>query len=879
MWPLRNLIAGLRALIRKRQTEQEMNQELRDYLEAAIQDKVRSGLTSEEARRVAKVEMGSMDSVKEQIRSSGWESSIESLGQDLRYGVRQLRRNPGFTAVAVLTLALGIGATTAIFSVTYTVLLQSAPYARPDELVEISEKGPETAPGETFQVSAGDFNDWQQQAAVFQGLAAYDRWDFKVLTGGGDPDEVWTCPVTTNLFQVLGVNAARGRTFAPKETQAVILSHPYWQRHFASDPTVVGTTLALDGKPYTVVGVAPANFQFPAASTQMWIPLTFTAADRANHQDRGLNVIARLRPGFTLQQAQAVMDTVAVRQGAQYPKTNAGWSDPVSPFEGPEVRGVLRTAILALLGAVAFVLMIVCFNVASMLLARGAARRGEMAIRAALGAGRLKLIRQLVVESVLLAIAGGAGGLVLAWWGIRAIIELVPRYNIVETMSLHQISMNFGAFAFAAALSLLTGIAVGLLPATRLSSLNVNELLKEHGRTAGASARAMRLQRMLVATQVAFTLVLLAGAGLMIRSFERLKAAPTGFDPDHLLTVRVPLMNYKYSRPQSADFYREVLERIKVIPGVKSVGMANNLPFTGFHVSLEFPPPPGSPGPVLVAGRSVSPGYFRAMGMRFIEGRDFTEVENQDGAPCVRIVNKAFARLYFPAEDPLGQRLRGACPKNATATIVGLVADSKQNSVDSQPLPELYEPYAQHPFASFLVTFAIRTSSDPRDVARAVRHAIWQVDRDQPVIQMRTMEEVIAESIWRQHVCASMLGVFALIALVLAGVGIYGVLSYSVSQRTHEFGIRMALGARPQDVLGSLVGQGLKLTLVGVAVGIAGALSLTRLIDSLLYGVKPTDPLTFMIVSLILIAVALLACYIPARRATKVDPMVALRYE
>jgi putative ABC transport system permease protein len=806
----------------------------------------------------------------------------ENSLQDLRYGLRQLRRSPGFSAVAIATLALGIGSTTAIFSVVDTVLLHSAPYVRSAELVAITEKGPATAPGEINEVSAGDFTEWQAQASVFPGVAAYQSWEFHALTGGGDPDEVWASPVTPNLFQVLGVNAFRGRTFVPNETQAVILSHQYWRSHFASDPRIVGKALALDGKLYRVIGIAPADFEFPAANTEMWTPLAFSTADRANHEDRRLSVVARLNPGVTLRQAQTVMDTVAARLAAKYPKTNSGWSAPVAPFRSPEVRGILRDAIIALLGGVVFMLMIVCANVASMLLARGTARQGEIAVRAALGAGRMRLVRQLVVESVLLAAAAGGGGVMLARSGLAVIVSLVPQYNLVETQTLHHISMNLAAFGFAAALSLLTGIGVGFVPALRASRIDINEWLKEHGRTA-AGARGTRLQGALVSCEIALALVLLVGGGLMVQSFRRLTATPTGFDPDHLLTVRVPLMNYKYSPPQSADFYSGVLARIRDIPGVKSAGMANNLPFTGFHVSLVLPSPPnslGGPGrKVGVAGRSVSPGYFQAMGTPLVAGRDFTQAENRIDARCVRIVNQAMARLYWPGEDAVGQQLPGACPKGASAAIVGVVADSKQDSIESQAQPELYEPYAQHPFASFLVTFAIRTASDPLDVAMAVRRAVRQVDSDQPVIQLRTMQEVISESVWRQHVSASVLGIFAVIALVLAAVGIYGVISYSASRRTHELGIRSALGATRRDVLRLVLREGLLLTLVGLVAGIILALGLTRLLAGLLYGVRPHDPLTFAALSLLLGAVALVGTYIPALRAAKVDPMVALRYE
>ena len=878
-----DLLYRLRALFRRKSMDSQLDEELHAHFERQVEKHIRSGLAPEEAKRRARLEFGGSEQVKEACREARGVRLIETTIQDLRYGMRQLRRAPGFTAAAVLTLALGIGATTAIFSVVDAVLLRSTPYATPSELVAITERGPGTAAGEINEVSPGDLTAWQEQAPAFQGVAAYQRMEFHALSGGPEPDEVWASPVTSNLFRLLGVNVVHGRIFAPNETGVLILSHQYWESHFSSDSKLIGKALALDGKPYRVIGVAPADFEFPAANTAMWVPLTFTAAERADHEDRKLSTIARLRPGVTLRQAQAQMDVIARQLAAQYPKTNAGWSAPVAPFEAPEVQGVLRAAILVLLGAVVFMMMIVCANVTSMFLARGTTRQGEMAIRASLGAGRARLMRQLLVESVLLAAAAGAGGLVLARWGLDAIIDLVPTYNLIETQALHQISMNFAVFGFAAALSVLTGIVVGLLPAARISRVDINDWLKEHGRTSSGS-RGSRLQRALVVSEIALALVLLIGAGLMIESFERLASAPTGFDPDHLLTVRVPLMNYKYSQGlQSAAFYREILRRIRAIPGVKAAGMANNLPFTGFHTTLDFPSSPESPAgsgkSIYVDGRSVSPGYFQAMGISLKSGRDFTAADNQQGARCVRIMNEALARRYWPGENALGREILGACPKHATALIVGVVGNSEQDVVGSPAEPELYEPYAQHAWASFLVTFAIRTASDPLTVAAAVRRAVRQVDSDQPVIQLRTMEEVISESIWRQHVSASMMCIFGAIALVLAAIGIYGVLSYSVSRRTHEIGIRSALGATRADLLRMVIGEGLLLTLAGVAIGTVAALGLTRVLTGLLYGVRPRDPLTFFTLTFVLIAAALLAVYIPARRATKVDPMVALRHE
>jgi putative ABC transport system permease protein len=803
-----------------------------------------------------------------------------TLIQDLRYGLRQLRRSPGFVAVAVATLALGIGASTAVFSVVDAVLLHSSPYRNSAELVEISTKSPQA---EKNLVSAGEFNDWQAQRPAFESLTAYKRWEFRVLTGSGEPDEVWTCPVSNTVFHLLGVNAILGRTFAENETQVVVLSHAYWRSHFAADTKIIGKTVALDAKPYTVIGIAPADFEYPDANTQAWIPLTFSVADRDDHEHRSLDVIARLKAGVTLQQAQAAMDLAARRLGIEYPKTNAGWSAVVTPFRIREIASTLRLAILSLLGAVVFVLLIVCANVTSMLLARGAARQGEVAVRAALGASRFRLIGQLLVEALLLAGAGSAAGLLLAWWGLAAMAKLIPRYTLTEP-AVHRIAINLPVLAFAVALALVTAIVVSLLPALRVSRPNFNESLQKRGRTSGTSAGGSRVQRALIACEVALALVLLVGAGLMIRSFMSLEAAPTGFKPDHLLTVRVPLVNYKYAPgPQSAAFYRNLLERIQSIPGVRAAAMANNLPFTGFHTSVDFPDPPnwsGGPGQLFyVETRSVSPGYFQAMGISLKEGRDFGQTDNQKDAPCVRIVNETMARRYWPGEDPVGKQVPGACRNNAPALIVGLVADSKWDSVDSQVDPEIFVPYAQIPFASFLVTFAIRTASNPADVAAAVRRAIWAVDHDQPVIQVRTMQDVVRESLWRQHLSAFMLGIFAAFAVLLAAVGIYGVFSYSVAQRTHEIGIRTALGASRGDILRMVVREGLLLTATGVGAGIVAALALTRLFASLLYGVRPRDPLTFVALSLLLTAVAVLASYFPARRATKVDPIEALRYE
>jgi predicted permease len=870
----------LRSLFHRAEADEQLDDELLDHLERKTEEYVVKGMTREEAHRRACLDIGGIEQTKEKCRDARGVDFIETTIQDFRIGLRMLRKVPLFAALATLTLAVGIGATTAMFSVINTVLLRAAPYRHPAQLVKISARNAE---GDEELVTAGDFSDWKAETKAFEELAAYKRLEFHAVTGAGDPDEVWAPEVSTNIFHVLGVNLAFGRTFAPNETHAIVLSYEYWRSYFSADPKILGRTLVLDGKPYTIIGVASADLEFPQANTQMWIPISFSASDTDNHEHGSLDVIARLKAGVSLEQAQAEVSVTASRLALQFPKTNEGRRALVQPYKDREISDVLRSAIYALLAAVILVFAIVCANTTGMLLARGSARQAEMAIRSALGASRLRLVRQLVVESVLLSAAAGVVGLLLAWCGLTLIVGLVPKYNLIETQALHRIALNLPALGFTVVWAFLTGIVVGLLPAVRVSSLNINESLKEHARASATGTKGPRVRRILVACEVAIALILLVGAGLLIQSSARLETASTGFKPDHLLTVRVPLVNYKYAQGErSAAFYRTVLERIEAIPGVTSAAMANNLPFTGFHTSVDLPVSPNShasASSIYVMERSISPGYFRAMGIPLKSGRDFTEFDNQKDARCVLIVNETMALDYWPGENPVGKLLPNACPKDASALIVGMVADSKQVSVDAPVNPEVYSPYAQFPFASFLVTFVVRTSSNPSDLGASVRSAVWDIDHDQPVIQVRTMGNVIGESIWPYHVSASMVAIFAAIALVLASVGIYAMLAYSVSQRTHEIGIRLALGARREDVLRLVIGEGFVLALVGLVVGMIGAIGLTRFLKTLLYGVGPSDLRTYVAVTFILVVATLLACYIPARRAMRVDPMVALRYE
>jgi len=534
-----------RNLLRKARVERDLDEEVRSYVESLAEENEKSGMSAKEARRQAMIETGGTEQVKERVREVRIGAFFETLLKDARYGLRQLRRSPGFTAVAVITLGLGIGATTAMFSLIDAVLLQGMPYQNPHRLVAITTRN---AQGEEESVAPGDCNDWKAHIKAFKSLAAYKSWEFRALTGAGEPDEVWVSPVSTNAFQLLGVNVAAGRAFAPNDTQTLILSHEYWRSHFAADPKILGKTLSLDGKPYTVIGIAPANFQFPDPNTLMWTPLTFTAADVANHEQQSLNVLARLKDGVSQDQAQAEMHVIARQLALEYPKTNAGRKAFVKPYKDREVGSVLRSAVFALLGAVILVFAIVCANTISMLLARGSSRQAELAIRAALGAGRSRLIRQMISESLLLAAAGSLTGLALAKWGLSFIVSTVPKFNLIETQAVHRIAINLPTLSFTVAFAFLTGIVVGLLPAWRATGLDVNGSLKQSGWTSSSRAGRSLFERGLVISEVALALVLLVSAGLMIQTFMDLESSPTGFKPDHLLTVRVPLLNYSSAK-------------------------------------------------------------------------------------------------------------------------------------------------------------------------------------------------------------------------------------------------------------------------------------------------------------------------------------------
>jgi len=805
---------------------------------------------------------------------------MNTLWQDLRYGARMLIKKPGFTLIAVVTLALGIGANTAIFSVVNALLLRPLPFDDLDRIVAVFERRSDAPRNEA---AAGNYFDWQAQNQVFESIGMY-RWWAANLTGVETPERVQGFMITANLFDALGAQPALGRRFTPEEEQpgqdgVVILNHGFWQRRFGGDPGVVGRTIHFDGTPRTVVGVMPPEYNFPPGG-EMLAPLALTPQQKQSRRNHTYLAVARLKPGVSIEQARADLDAIAARLERQYPQTNAGWGAAVFPLLDHTVRQYSQ-ALLVLLGAVGFVLLIACANLANLMLARATGREKEMAIRAALGARRHRIVRQLLTESVVLAVIGGAAGILLALWGTEALKSAMPGEIVSFIPGWMNIGIDAQALAFTLGLSLLTGIAFGLVPALAASRPDLNATLKEGGKSSAGSHRR-RLRSALAIAEIAISLALLVGAGLMVKSFLRLINTDPGFKPENTLTMELLLPRAGYAEEaRRAGFFRQLLERIEALPGVEAAGVVSHLPLGGSNASAGFliegrpEPPPGQGNDGRY--RVCSPRYFEALGIRLLRGRAFTEQDRAGAAPVV-IVNETLARQHWPNEDAVGNRIRftGDPAQNLWMTIVGVTRDVK-HTLDTEVKPEYYLPHAQDAWRS--MSLVARAKGEPMALAPAIRREALALDKDQPVFLIRTMEQVRAQSVLVQRFAAIALGLFAALALVLAVVGIYGVMSYAVAARTHELGIRLALGARPVDVLMLALKQGLTLTLVGVAIGLAVAFALTRLMSKLLFDVSVTDPLTFVGTALLLTFVALLACWIPARRATKVDPMTALRCE
>ena len=802
---------------------------------------------------------------------------MDTLFRDIRYGARSLTKRPGFTLIALIALALGIGANTAIFSLVNAVLLQPLPFAEPDSLVWVW--GNIRNAGNRASVSPPDFLDYRQQNTTFEEFAAAFGGPVPLnFTGSGEPERLTAAGVTGNYFTALGAQPQLGRTFLlenekPGNDQVAVLSHGLWQKRFGGDPNILNKTVVLDGRNFAIIGVMPQGFNFPQAA-ELWVPINFEIADGMKvRKAHFLRPIGKLKAGVTLAQAQADLDVVAKRLEEQYPDSNLGWSLRLVSLR-EQLIGNTRPTLFILFGAVGFVLLIACANVANLLLVRAAGRQKEIALRTALGAGRFRIVRQMITESVLLALIGGALGTILAVWGIELLVKL-SEGNSPPTA---QIRIDATVLAFTLLTSVCTGVLFGLAPALRTMNLNLIESLKEGGRSGADGGHRNRTRNVLVVLESAVAVVLLIGAGLLVRSLIQLQNVSPGFDPHNVLTLRVDLPREKYATgEQAANFFSQLEGRINGLPGVEHVGMISELPLSGqandMPYTVEGRPPLPSDQAFDDDFRRVNTQYFKAMRIPLMRGRNFTEQEVREGARLV-IISDLLARRVFPAEEPIGKRLVMALG-NVPFEIIGIVGDIRHRALESTPIPSMYMPTNQAPWMNVVV----RTQGDPASLAGAVRNEVRALDPDQPVAMVRTMDEWMETSVAGPRYRTALLALFALVALVLASTGIYGVMSYSVSQRTHEIGVRMALGARRADVLKLVVRQGMTLVVIGVGLGLVGAIALTRVMSTLLFGVTAKDPLTFAAVGALLMLVAFFACYMPARRATKVDPLVALRYE
>jgi len=871
--------------------EAEIVEELSQHLDDRYKELLAGGATPEASSRAAFAELSESKLLQQGLRrvertvsrepivlGSRRTNMIEDLIQDLRYGARSLRKNPGFTAIAVITLALGIGANTAIFSVVNGVLLRPLPYPEPDRLVMVYGISLQAAQDRS-PVCAADFLDWKSQNQVFESLAGFSSNRFN-YSGGESPEQIEGAWVTADFFSTIGVQPALGRAFLPEEDlpgapQTVVISDGFWRRHLGSNPNVIDQQITLNARAFTIIGVMPSGFLFPEKDTELWAAERLAPTRRGPYYIWGLG---RLSTGATLEGAQIEMDMIARRVQDQINSPNRDWTwTSISLAE--RIVGKIRPVLLVLLAAVFFVLLIACANIANLLLARATAREKEIAVRVALGASRARLLRQLLTESLLLAAVGAAAGLPLAIWGVRVLVALSP----ADFPRLQEISIDGRVLGFTLLAATVCGLIFGLAPALQSSRINLNESLKEGGRGSDGSGRR-RMRRALVVTEIAFSLMLLVGAGLMVKSFMKLQSVSPGFKPDHILTMHLTLPRVRYDSDEKIiNYYRQLIERVTAVRGVEAAGLSISLPPDHLEVSdsfsIEGKPLPSGSSQLSVPIVMTSPEYFTALGVPLLQGRGFNATDKK-GSPLVVIINQTLAERYFPGESPIGKRFKigGAeRPRNPWMEIVGVAGDVKYSGLDARPEPAYYTPLAQSAWtAAYLV---VRAQLNPTSLAPAIREQIWELDKDIPIANLATMDQLLEESVAQPRFRTLLLGIFAALALVLASVGIYGVISYSVTQRRHEIGIRMALGAQSRDVITLVVRQGMAMALIGVAIGLAASLALTRLMESLLFEVSTTDQATFVSVATLLLAVAALACWIPARRASRVDPMSALRCE
>jgi predicted permease len=874
-------------LFHKRSRDGELAAELESHLQMHIEDNLRAGMAPEEARRQALLKLGGVEQTKENYRDRRGLPWLETLLHDIRFGLRMLRKNPGFTAVAVLTLALGIGANTAIFSVVNAVLLRPLPYQNPGNLVQVWNTYLPAWP--QLGLSPGDFEDFRKRTQNFTEMAAYVAVPTGFnMTGRSDPERVQAAYASSELLPMLGIRPVLGRNFAPEEdkpgnTPVMLISHDLWQTSFDSDPEAVGRTFNLDGRGYTLIGVLPADFRL-VPTADVWMPVGQYADDLTGRIHHPFNVIARMKLGAAISQAQAEMETFNRQEALPFPDTHKNWGVTVRRMEDPSAAR-LRLALLVLLGAVALVLLIACANIMNLLLARNAARRKEIGLRIALGASRLRLARQLVTESMLLSVLGGTLGILLAAAALRALQAFVP----ADLETVKEASLNGWVLGFTISACFLTGIVCGLVPAHQALRVDLNSVLKEGDRLSGAPG-SRKLRNLLVVSEIALALIPLVGAGLLIRSFYRLLEVSPGFRPDHALTMQVtqpaipldilskmsPEEQQQLTRKQSLQF-EQIGERIQNLPGVKLVGGINVLPLGSAMVSASRFLIEGQPAPAAGARpgaevRAASLGYFATMGIPLRRGR---LLDADDWTSRNIVINEFMARRFWSGSDPIGKRINlcSLAPQPCWYSIVGVVGDVHEYGLDKGQTFDVYGTGGWTPY------FVIRTASDPSAITLAAIQEIHKFDPSLPVTQVATLDNLLSDSVSARRFSTVLLGIFAALALAMSAVGIYGVMSYAVSMRTNEIGIRLALGAQRSRVLGMILLDGLLLCVIGIAIGIFGAFAMTRLMKSLVFGVSPADPLTFVLVAVLLASVAFIASWIPARRAMRVDPMVALRHE
>jgi predicted permease len=883
---IRTLPSRVRTWISSRQVDQEFDQELKTHLDLSTQENIDRGMQPEAARRAALIRLGGLTQLKETNRELRSLPLVETLMQDVRYALRMLRKSPGFTTVAVLTLALGIGANTAIFSVVYAVLLKPLPYTKPEQLFNVFEAKPQEGVGGTGW-SYPNFAEFREQNRIFSEMSGAQEHQL-TLTGRGEPSVIDASIVTPEVFSVFNQKPLAGRAFSsedgkPGASPVVILSENLWRDIFAGDPNVIGSSVNLDKRTFTVVGIMPSAFRFPMImkSEQVWVPLVQDPLFSGWMDRRGghwLQVTGRLKPGVSMSQAQTELAAFSERLAQESPADNRGWVIRMIALRDMLVFDV-KSALLILLGAVGLVLLIACANVANLLLARATARAREIAVRTTLGAGRSRIIRQLLSETAVLGLLGGFTGIVLAYFGVRALSTLLP----ANLPRVNAIRVDNFVLAFALLLTAIASCVFGLAPALFAANSDLQSSLREGGGRSGESRNRRRARSFLAAGEIGLAMVLLVVAGLLLRSFSNLTSVKPGFEAQNVLKASISLPQFQYSKPQQwIEFSDQLLAHIQAQPGMRNSAMAVPLPITDGFINLAFDIP-GTPPPSASTSRtanfvSASPDYFRVMGIPLLAGRLF-DAHDSLHAPWVTVISEAFARTHFPNQDPLGKHLKFGFPFDASGVreIVGVVGDVRDLSLGKDPGAMMYVPYDQAPFWGGNVI--VRSSLSTASLANTIRQEVQNIDKDLPVTDIALLPEAIDSSMAQPRFRTLLLGLFAVMALVLAAIGIFGVISYSVTRRTNEIGIRVALGAQSADVLKQVLGEGARLAGAGLAVGLAASIVATRFLGTLLFGVKPTDPLTFAAVAVILATVTLAACYLPARGATRVDPLVALRYE